>query len=129
MSASQGLPLYPFHKGIILLHTSQINMGSKVDTNHTMRAHWSIALICLRLCLRVWWQLFFKILFSLKHIKIIFFYYFKKIIFYTSHENNLKHKKNSINFYFLILTNPGKTAQPNIAQVIFPSTEEVALGS
>ena len=45
MLASQGLPLYPFHKGIVLLDTSQMNTGSKVDTNYAMREHWSIALI------------------------------------------------------------------------------------
>lgn len=92
MLASQGLPLYPFHKGIILLHTSQINMGSKVDTNHAMSAHWSIALVCLRLCLTDWMMVAFQNIFhSGMHQNNIFLYFFQ--IIFDRHKNDIKHKK------------------------------------
>jgi hypothetical protein len=43
--------------------------------------------------LGVWLWLFFKVLFVSKCIKIMFFYFFKKLFLRSAHQNNLKQKK------------------------------------
>jgi len=47
--------------------------------------------------LKVWKRLLFKLYFARKYIKILIFYILK-IIFHTSHQNDLKIKKNQNTF-------------------------------
>jgi hypothetical protein len=44
-------------------------------------------------CLRMWWRLCFKVLFAYKCIRIIFFYYIKKIISDISTSRQSKNTK------------------------------------
>jgi len=73
--------------------------------------HASILNICLRIlniCLRMWLWLFFQVFFISKYIKMIYFFYFLKIIFEIStskrsktYKKNLFLAKNKIIWIFL----------------------------
>jgi hypothetical protein len=45
-------------------------------------------------CFGVWLQLFFKLFFMPKYIKIIFFFIFLKSFLRSAHQNDPKHTKN-----------------------------------
>jgi len=67
---------------------------------HTMFTTWVLNYM---VCLGIWLWLLFKVLFMLKYIKIIFFY-FLKIIFEISTSKRFKtHKKLIFSNFFLIL--------------------------
>jgi hypothetical protein len=46
-------------------------------------------------CLRMWWRLCFKMLFSYKCIRIIFFYYIKNLFLISVHQDDPKILKNN----------------------------------
>ena len=80
----------------------------------------------INICLRVWLQLFFKVFFVLKCIKMIFFLFLKKLFLRSANQNNPKHikkinfqqkRKNKLNF---LRTNRVPQTMPNKMSFLFP---------